>query len=205
MHIPGLKVVLPSTPYDAKGLLISAIRDDNPVVFLENKVLYQIMGEVPDEAYTIPIGEADIKREGSDVTVVATGYTRRKALAAAESLARRSLELRRSLYAGASLEVADGRELLFKLHPNENHDRARREIESLAPRALVFESGNTNHMIANCAALVTRYSSVVYVAVALGKEVHADIDEVTLRRLLPLQNGGTSARRIADVCRRFLS
>jgi hypothetical protein len=103
------------------------------------------------------------------------------------------------------LEVAGGRELLFKLHPNENHSRARREIERLAPRALVFDSGNTDHMIANCAALVTRYSSVVYVAVALGKEVHADIDAVTLRRLLPVQNGGTSARRIADVCRRYLS
>jgi hypothetical protein len=103
------------------------------------------------------------------------------------------------------LQVAGGRDLLFKLHPNENHPRARREIERLAPRALVFDSGNTNHMIANCAALVTRYSSVVHVAVALGKEVHADLDPVTLRRLMPIQNGGTSARRIADVCRRFLS
>jgi hypothetical protein len=103
------------------------------------------------------------------------------------------------------LEVAEGRELLFKLHPNENHDRARREIERLAPRALVFDFGNTNHMIANCTAIVTRYSSVVYVAVALGKEIHAEIDEMTLRRLLPIQNGGASARRIADVCRRFLS
>jgi len=103
------------------------------------------------------------------------------------------------------LEVADGRELLFKLHPNENHERARREIERLAPRAVVFASRNTNHMIANCAALVTRYSSVVYVAMALGKEVHADIKKMTLRRLLPIQNGGASARRIADVCRRFLS
>jgi hypothetical protein len=103
------------------------------------------------------------------------------------------------------LEVADGRELLFKLHPNENHERARREIERLAPRAVVFASRNTNHMVANCAALVTRYSSVVYVAMALGKEVHADIKKMTLRRLLPIQNGGASARRIADVCRRFLS
>jgi len=102
------------------------------------------------------------------------------------------------------LEIADGRELLFKLHPNENHPRARREIERLAPRALVFDSGNTNHMVANCDVLVTRYSSVVFVAVALGKQVHSDLDELTLRRLLPLQNGGTSARRIADVCRRFL-
>ncbi|HUL75745.1 MAG TPA: hypothetical protein VL691_00660 [Vicinamibacteria bacterium] len=111
----------------------------------------------------------------------------------------------RNAFIRRCLEVADGRELLFKLHPNEDHGRARREIERLAPLALVFDSGDTNHMIANASALVTRYSSVVYVAVALGKEVHADIDEVTLRRLLPIQNGGTSARRIADVCRRFLS
>jgi len=72
MHVPGLKVVMPSTPYDAKGLLISAIRDDNPVVFLEHKMLYGTQGEVPEESYTIPLGKADIKREGKDITVVAT-------------------------------------------------------------------------------------------------------------------------------------
>ena len=86
MHIPGLKVVMPSTPYDAKGLLISAIRDDNPVVFLEHKLLYGATGEVPDESYTIEIGKADIKREGSDVTVVATSQMVHTALAAAEKL-----------------------------------------------------------------------------------------------------------------------
>jgi hypothetical protein len=102
------------------------------------------------------------------------------------------------------LEIAGGRQVLFKLHPNEDHGRARREIEREAPHAVVFDSGNTNHMIANADVLVTKYSSVVHVAVALGKEVHCDIDEVTLRRLMPVQNGGTSARRIALVCRRFL-
>lgn len=102
------------------------------------------------------------------------------------------------------VKVADGRLLLFKLHPNEDHRRARREIERDAPEAIVFESGDTNHMVANAAVVVSRYSSVVHVAVALGKEVHCDLDEVTLRRLMPAQNGGTSARRIADVCRRFL-
>lgn len=104
-----------------------------------------------------------------------------------------------------ALDVADGRPLVFKLHPNENHSRARREIAALAASAVVFDSGNTNHMIANCDALVTRYSSVVYVAVALGKEVHSDLDAVTLRRLAPVQNGGTSARNIARICRRLLS
>lgn len=72
-HIPGLKVVLPSTPYDAKGLLIEAIRDDDPVLFLEHKVLYDTKGEVPDEPYTIPFGEAAVTRDGNDVTVVGLG------------------------------------------------------------------------------------------------------------------------------------
>jgi hypothetical protein len=103
------------------------------------------------------------------------------------------------------LDVADGRELIFKLHPNENAARAEREIHRHAPGALVFARGDTNHMIANAAALVTRYSSVVYVALALGLEVHADLPLETLRRLQPVQNGGRSARHIADVCRRLLS
>lgn len=72
-HIPGLKVAIPSSPYDAKGLLIAAIRDDDPVIFLENKVSYTSEGDVPEELYTIPFGEANIVREGDDVTVVALG------------------------------------------------------------------------------------------------------------------------------------
>src|ERR671939_711659 len=72
-HIPGLKVVVPSTPYDAKGLLIQAIRDDDPVIFLEHKVLYTLEGDVPEEPYAIPFGEAEIVREGDDVTIVAIG------------------------------------------------------------------------------------------------------------------------------------
>src|SRR5215204_1500136 len=71
-HIPGLKVVVPSTPYDAKGLLKAAIRDDNPVCFFEDKMMYTTKGPVPDDEYTIPFGVADVKREGDDVTIVAT-------------------------------------------------------------------------------------------------------------------------------------
>src|SRR6202171_6095258 len=71
-HVPGLKVVLPSTPYDANGLLKSAIRDENPVVFYEDKMMYKLKGPVPEGEYTIPLGVADIKREGSDVTLIAT-------------------------------------------------------------------------------------------------------------------------------------
>ena len=86
MHVPGLKVVIPSTPYDAKGLLISAMRDDNPIVFIEHKMLYGLEGEVPEEAYTVPFGKADIKRSGRDVTIVATLSMVHKALNAAQEL-----------------------------------------------------------------------------------------------------------------------
>jgi hypothetical protein len=99
--------------------------------------------------------------------------------------------------------IADGRPLVFKFHPNEDPHRAGREVERHAPGALYFSEGNTDHMIANCEALVTRYSSVVYVAAALGKEVHSDLSPEVLRHLLPLQNGGTSAQNIAKECLRL--
>ncbi|MEA5004293.1 MAG: alpha-ketoacid dehydrogenase subunit beta [Christensenella sp.] len=85
-HMPGLKVVIPSTPYDAKGLLKTAIRDNNPVMFLEQKQLYRTKGEVPEEEYTIPLGQADVKREGSDVTLVTYGKMVRMCLETAEAL-----------------------------------------------------------------------------------------------------------------------
>ena len=87
-HIPGLKVVVPSTPYDVKGLLIQAIRDDDPVIFCEHKLLYGLEGDVPEESYTIPFGEADIVREGDDVTIVAIGRMVHLALEAAETLSK---------------------------------------------------------------------------------------------------------------------
>jgi acetoin:2,6-dichlorophenolindophenol oxidoreductase subunit beta len=85
-HVPGLKVVLPSTPYDAKGLLKSAIRDDNPVVFFEDKMMFRLKGPVPSEDYTIPLGVADIKRRGDDLTIVATSSMVQVALGAAKLL-----------------------------------------------------------------------------------------------------------------------
>lgn len=98
-HVPGLKVALPATPYDAKGLMKSAIRDDNPVVIFEDKMLYQLKGPVPEEDYTIPLGVADVKREGSDITLVATSSMVQVALEAADMLAE----------AGISAEVVDPR------------------------------------------------------------------------------------------------
>ncbi len=86
-HIPGLKVAIPSTPYDAKGLLKTAIRDENPVVFFEDKMMYKLKGPVPEHEFTIPFGQADIKRQGRDVTLVATSSMVQVALGAADKLA----------------------------------------------------------------------------------------------------------------------
>src|SRR2546430_3122113 len=85
-HVPGLKVAIPSTPYDAKGLLKTAIRDDNPVVFFEDKMMYQLKGHVPEGDYTIPFGLADIKRSGSDISLIATSSMVAVALGAAKLL-----------------------------------------------------------------------------------------------------------------------
>ena len=85
-HMPGLKVAIPSNPYDAKGLLISSIRGDDPVIFMEHRLLYPMEGVVPEEAYTVPFGMANLVREGSDVTVVATGLMVSKAVEAADQL-----------------------------------------------------------------------------------------------------------------------
>jgi acetoin:2,6-dichlorophenolindophenol oxidoreductase subunit beta len=98
-HIPGLKVALPATPYDAKGLMKSAIRDGNPVVIFEDKMMYTVKGDVPEDDYTIPFGKAEVKRSGGDITLVATSSMVYVALAAAELLAR----------SGISAEVIDPR------------------------------------------------------------------------------------------------
>ncbi|MGQ9584943.1 MAG: alpha-ketoacid dehydrogenase subunit beta [Anaerolineae bacterium] len=93
VHVPGLMVVMPSTPYDAKGLLKSAIRDDNPIVFIEHKLLYSTEGPVPEEDYTVPLGQGEIKRPGKDVTVIATSRMVLLALQAAERLAQEGIDV----------------------------------------------------------------------------------------------------------------
>jgi len=102
------------------------------------------------------------------------------------------------------LHIAAGRPVIWKLHPNENATRARAELAALAPEALIYEHGSAEEMIANCAVLVTQYSSTAYVGLALGKEVHSFFDGAELRRLCPVQNGGTSARNVAAVCRALI-
>src|SRR5437868_8385536 len=98
-HVPGLKVAMPSTPYDAKGLLKTAIRDENPVIFFEDKMMYKLKGSVPEGEYTIPFGVAEVKREGEDITIVATSSMVQVALGAAEMLGK----------IGVSAEVIDPR------------------------------------------------------------------------------------------------
>ena len=101
-HLPGLKIVMPSTPYDAKGLLKTAIRENSPVMCIENKKLYTLKGPVPEEEYFVPIGKADVKREGRDITVIATSFMVHEALKAAEQLEQE----------GISVEVVDPRSLV---------------------------------------------------------------------------------------------
>ncbi|HEU6451440.1 MAG TPA: pyruvate dehydrogenase complex E1 component subunit beta [Gemmatimonadaceae bacterium] len=124
-HIPGLKVVAPGTPYDAKGLLKSAIRDDNPVIVLEGEMLYNTKGEVPEEEYTIPIGKADIKREGDQCTIVTFGKMVLVAMQAAEQLAKE----------GVNVEVVD----LLSLRPMDTEAIA--ESIRKTNRAVVLEEG----------------------------------------------------------------
>jgi hypothetical protein len=102
------------------------------------------------------------------------------------------------------VNIAGRRQLIFKLHPNEKRGRAIREIHTLAPDAIVFTDGSIDPMIANCEVLITQYSTVVYTGIALGKEVHSYFDVNQLRRLAPIQNGGTSGRNIAAACRFLL-
>src|ERR1700752_1615391 len=124
-HVPGLKVVLPSTPYDAKGLLKTAIRDENPVVFFEDKMMYKLKGPVPSEEYTIPLGVADVKREGSDITLVATSSMVQGALGAANLLEKE----------GVSAEVG-GPRTMWPLDEKTLVESARK-----TSRALVIDEG----------------------------------------------------------------
>ncbi|MSP14905.1 MAG: alpha-ketoacid dehydrogenase subunit beta [Chloroflexi bacterium] len=124
-HIPGLKVVIPSTPYDAKGLLKSAIRDNSPVIIFEDKMMYKLKGPVPEGEYTIPLGLADVKREGQDITIVATSSMVHIALSAAERLSEQ----------GISAEVIDPR-TLFPLDAQTLISSAKK-----TSRALIVDEG----------------------------------------------------------------
>lgn len=110
----------------------------------------------------------------------------------------------RKAFIASARRIAAGRQLVFKLHPNENVERASREIRLHAPEALVYYEGRAEEMIANCATLITQWSSTAFVGLALGKEVYSEFSRDELHRLLPIQNGGTSAEKIAAECRAVL-
>lgn len=146
-HVPGLKVVMPSTPYDAKGLLISSIRDDNPIIFIEHKLLYKISGEVPEEEYEIPLGVADIKREGEDLTIIATSIMVQRAISASKELKKE----------GISVEILDPRTL-------KPYDK-KTIIESIKKTGkviIVHEACKTSGFGAEIAAMISESESFDY-------------------------------------------
>ena len=110
----------------------------------------------------------------------------------------------RKAFIRKAVEIANGKKLIFKLHPNEKRKRAFGEIEKYAPGSLIFQEGNTNHMIANCHTMLTRYSTVIMIALALGKKVYSDLSDEMQKKITPLQTGGKSAARIAAICRQYL-
>jgi pyruvate dehydrogenase E1 component beta subunit len=138
-HIPGLKVVMPGTPADGKGLMESAVRDDNPVIFIEHKVLLGAKGEVPEGEYLVPLGKADIKRPGTDVTIIAWSLMLSKALAAAESLAKE----------GISAEVLDPRSLVPL-----DKEAILKSVGKTGKLVIVHEAVRTNGFGAEIAAIV---------------------------------------------------
>ncbi len=153
-HIPGLKVVLPSTPYDAKGLLKTAIRDENPIVFFEDKVMYKLKGPVPSEEYTIPFGVADVKRVGRDISIVATSSMVQVALGAAALLEE----------IGISAEVIDPRTT------SPLDERALIESAKKTSRAIVVDEG------------YSRYGVTAEIAAVIAEGAFYDLD-VPVKRL----------------------
>jgi acetoin:2,6-dichlorophenolindophenol oxidoreductase subunit beta len=152
-HIPGLKVVLPSTPFDAKGLLKTAIRDENPVVFFEDKMMYKLKGPVPAEEYTIPFGVADVKHVGSDITIVATSSMVQVALGAADLLEK----------SGISAEVIDPR-TTWPLDEKALIDSARK-----TSRAIVLDEG------------YERYGVTAEIAAVIAEGAFYDLDAPVTR------------------------
>lgn len=140
MNVAGLKIILPSTPYDMKGMLKTAVRDDNPVILFESGRLEPVKGPVPEEEYTIPLGKADVKREGKDVTIVALAWLVHEALAAAEMLAAE----------GISAEVVDPRSLVPM-----DAEAIRASVQKTGRLVIADEAGPTCGASAEIAALAT--------------------------------------------------
>jgi pyruvate dehydrogenase E1 component beta subunit len=152
-HVPGLKVVMPGTPYDAKGLIKSAIRDDNPVIVVENKTLHALKGQIPEEEYLVPIGRADTKREGTDVTVIAVSRMVHESLKAAESLAQENI----------NAEVID----LLTISPWD--------------KETVFNSVSKTHHLVIAHEAVKRFGIGAEIAAAVSEEILDELDAPIMR------------------------
>lgn len=152
-HIPGLKVVMPATPYDVKGILKAAIRDDNPVLVIEHKGLHALKGEVPEQEYVLPIGKAFTKRQGTDVTIVATSRMVHEALKAAEELEKR----------GISVEVID----LLSISPWDKN--------------AVFESVSKTHRLVIAQEAVKNFGAGSEIAATVAEEILDELDAPIIR------------------------
>ena len=159
-HVPGLKVVIPSTPYDAKGLLKAAIRDDNPVVFIEQKLLYRRKGVVPEEEYIIPLGKADIKREGSDLTIVTYGRMLPLCLEVAENFAKE----------GVSIEVVDPRTLVPL-----DKETIVASVKKTGRVLVVHEACKTGGFGAEIATTITESEAFFYLDAPIKRECGLDV------------------------------
>lgn len=160
INIPGIKVVAPATPYDAKGLLVTAIRDNNPVLFMEHKLLYRAKGPVPEELYTIPLGEAEVKREGRDLTIIAYSVMLPRALEAAKQLAAEGVEV----------EVVDPR----SLKPLDK-ETIIRSVSKTGRVLVVHESPQTGGFGGELAAVVTESDAFDYLDAPIRRLAGRDI------------------------------
>lgn len=183
-HVPGLKVVIPSTPYDAKGLLKSAIRDDNPVVFLEQKLLYRVKGPVPEGEYTIPLSSSDVKREGRHATIVTWGRMVGRCLEVADSLAKEGIEL----------EIVDPRTLM-PLDTQPIIDSARKTGRVL----IVHEAVQTGGYGGEIAALIADSEAFYYLDAPIkrhgGMDVPVPYNPVLEANVVPTHDSITAAVR----------
>jgi len=172
-HVPGLRVVMPSTPYDAKGLLTAAIEDENPVMFIEHKLLYTSTGEVPDGYYTIPFGQADIKRKGQDVTIVAISKMVLDALDAADELKKR----------GIKAEVIDPR----TLNPLDS-DTILASVEKTGRLVVAHQACKTMGFGAEIVAMVAEQDIPVKVRRVAGENTPIPYSKPLEDRVLPDKN-----------------
>ena len=159
VHVPGLKVVAPSTPYDAKGLLLAAIQDDNPVIFVEHKLLYKQKGPVPEEMYTIPLGQSNVVRQGQHLTVVATSVMVSRALEAGKQLAEEGIEL----------EVIDPRAQTHGLRPD------RRVVKKTGRLLVVHEAVRTGGFGGEIVASVAESEAFDYLEAPIRRLAARDI------------------------------